>query len=273
MRLSGIQAVTLDFGNTLVPIERQALHAVVTRTADHACAELGFSDAESFLVAWREERERQFREEVPLLREVDLPQRAIRVLARLRGMATPGPSERWDDELASARSTATEISAIVDGYSDAFVELIEAPPASGRLIHELADRGFIVAILSNWPLATTIDRFAAAAGWLPALHGIYVSQRIGTIKPNPAIFAHAAAAMGVPGRVILHVGDDWNADVEGALGAGWRAAYLVDHRLDTPLPTSARVPGRRPDLELRRLHDLADSLGDPPTSRPSLRTA
>ena len=35
---------------------------------------------------WAEERERQFREEVPLFRETDLGQRIARVLARLRGM-------------------------------------------------------------------------------------------------------------------------------------------------------------------------------------------
>ncbi len=273
MRLSGIQAVTLDFGNTLVPIEHRALRAVVARTADHACSVLGIADAAPFLVAWSEERERQFREEVPLSREVDLPQRAVRVLARLRGMATPGPNERWEDELASEQSTATEISAIVDAYSDAFVELIEAPPGSGHVIHDLADRGFIVAILSNWPLAATIDRFATVAGWLPALQGIYVSQRIGAIKPHRAIFAYAEAAMGVSGRAILHVGDDWSADIEGAVGAGWRAAYLLGHQLDTPLPTSARMPGLRPDLELRRLEDLGANLDDPALPQTSFRTA
>ena len=48
-------------------------------------------DRDGFLVAWAEERERQFREEVPQFREVDIAQRAVRVLARLRGMAPPPP--------------------------------------------------------------------------------------------------------------------------------------------------------------------------------------
>ncbi len=44
-------------------------------------------------------------------------------------------------------------------------------------------------ILSNWPLAVTIDRYVEAAGWAPHVRAIVVSQRVGTIKPDPAIFA------------------------------------------------------------------------------------
>ena len=40
--------------------------------------------------AWAEERERQFREEVPQFREVDLALRVVRILARLRGMPAAG---------------------------------------------------------------------------------------------------------------------------------------------------------------------------------------
>ncbi len=267
MRLSGIRAVTLDFGNTLVPIGRSALHEVVDRTARAACADLDLGDPAEFLATWSEERARQFREEVPLSREVDLSQRAVRVLARLRGLTPPPADERWDDDAAHGRSTQAEVEAIVDAYSGAFVALLKAPKESGNLIERLRVRGFLVAILSNWPLAATIDRFAAAAGWTPSLAGIFVSQRIGTIKPHPAIFEHARAALGVEARSIIHVGDDWVADIEGAMGAGWRAAYLVDHQADTPLPTSARAVGVAPDLELDRLADLDACLADPPTKQ------
>lgn len=272
MRLRGIRAVTLDFGNTLVPIGRAELREVVDRTARAACRDLDLGTPAAFLAAWSDERERQFREEVPLAREVDLPQRAVRVLARLRGMAAPSPDERWDDDAARGRSTPAEVESIVDAYSDAFVALINAPLESGLLIHRLRARGFLVAILSNWPLATTIDRFAAAAGWTPALAGIFVSQRIGTIKPHPAIFEHARSALDVDAASLLHVGDDWAADIVGALGAGWRAAYLIDHQADTPLPTSARSGHATPDLELHRLADVDDGLADPPREQARPRT-
>ncbi len=273
MRLSGIRAVTLDFGNTLVPVDRAALRSVVARTADHVCAALAIADPASFLQAWAEERDRQFQEEVPRFREVDLEQRSVRVLARLRGAAVPSESAAWDDVAAAAWSTRDEIALIVTAYSAAFVATIPAPSWSGALIHDLAGRGFSVAILSNWPLAATIDRFADAAGWMTSLAGIFVSQRIGTIKPHPAIFAYAQAELAVEPSAILHVGDDWLADVRGAKAAGWRAAYLLGHQADTPLPTSARTADIHADLELEALAVLGDHLDDPPRARPVHPTA
>jgi HAD superfamily hydrolase (TIGR01509 family) len=256
--------VTLDFGNTLVPVPRGALRAVVERTADRVVDELGLPGPAAFMAAWRDERDRQFREEVPHFREVDLAQRAARVLARLRGMS-PGPDEPWDDGLARERSSPTEVESIVATYSEIFVESVRPPASSRDLIAELSSRGFQVAILSNWPLASTIDRVAAAARWTPYLAGVFVSQRIGTIKPHPAIFAHVEHALGRLPQEILHVGDDWAADVAGAVAAGWHVAYLRDRQLDTSLPTSPRDAGPAPDLELDDLAELPGQLADPPT--------
>ncbi len=263
MKLAGIHAVTLDFGNTLVPVDRAALRAVVERTAVQVSAALGLGEPASFLTAWAEERDRQFREEVPRFREVELPQRARRVLARLRGMAPPGLTVPWDDRAAAAHSSAADVSRIVDAYSDAFIACVPVPAASGRVIAGLAARGFRVAILSNWPLAATIDRFAETAGWCADLAGIFVSERIGTIKPHPAIFAHTAGSLNIKPANILHVGDDWAADIVGAIGAGWRVAYLRDQQANTPLPTSARAADVSPDLELDALADLGARLEDP----------
>lgn len=262
-RLAGLRAITFDFGNTLVPVGRDGLEAVTRRTAAEAAAVLDLASPSAFRVAWAEERDRQFREEVPAFREVDLRQRAVRILARFRGMPPPAPDARWDDGAAAALVDGGEVEAIVDAYSRAFVELIPPAVGAGETLAGLAQRGFQVAILSNWPLAATIDRYAAAAGWDRLLAGIFVSQRIGTIKPHPAIFAHAAAVLGRAPGELLHVGDDWAADVVGAREAGWHVAYLLGHQADTPLPTSARATGVVPDLELDRLADLPARLADP----------
>jgi len=92
---------------------------------------------------------------------------------------------------------------------------------------------------------------------------VVVSQRVGTIKPHPAIFAAARAALGdpEPGE-ILHVGDDWAADVVGAKRAGWRAAFVLSRPGDSPLPGSERTAGEEPDLELATLSDLEAGLAD-----------
>ncbi len=259
-RLHGIRAITFDFGNTLVPVDRATLATVVRRTAEGLAGTLGIADLEAFLRVWGEEQARQFREEVPYLREVDLEQRLVRVLARMRGMPDPGPDERWDDAAASALSTPDEVAGGVDAYSRTFVDLVAAAPEAFGVLERLHARGFRLGILSNWPLAVTIDRFAARAGWLPFLSAIVVSQRVGTIKPNPAIFAVAAELLGATPVELLHVGDDWAQDVVGARRAGWRVAYLRDSQRDSPLPTSEPGADVKADVVLERLADLEGSL-------------
>ena len=80
-----IAAITFDFGNTLVPVGQAALRSVVERTADAVRARSPDVDRAAFLDTWADERERQFREEVPQFREVDLEARLVRVFARIRG--------------------------------------------------------------------------------------------------------------------------------------------------------------------------------------------
>ena len=260
-----LAAITFDFGNTLVPVGDEELRAVVDRTARDVARLSGPFAKDAFLAAWHEERGRQFAEEVPAMREVDLEQRMGRVLARLRGMSPPPGGERWDDEGAAVLSTPDERAAAVDAYGRAFVELVPAPSEVGPLLGRLARR-FRLGILSNWPLAVTIDRFVAAAGWDRHLSTIVVSQRVGTVKPDPAIFAAAAKALGVSGPDALHVGDDWLADVVGAKRAGWRAAYLRDAQAGSPLPSSSPDADATvvPDVVLDHLTEIEARLGRAP---------
>jgi FMN phosphatase YigB (HAD superfamily) len=260
-----LAAITFDFGNTLVPVDRAALEAVVGALADASADRFGVS-RDGFLAAWSEERARQFREEIPRFRETDLTVRLRRVLARLRGMATPATDETWDDDAAAAAwSTAAEIDVGLDVYSRAFVAGIPPDPEVGALLARLAGR-YRLGILSNWPLAITIDRYADAAGWTPHLAAIVVSERVGTIKPHAAIFRAAESALAPAGApplapdTILHVGDDWAADVLGGSRAGWRVAWLRARPADSPLPGSEPDGATQPDLVLDRLADLEDAL-------------
>lgn len=260
-----VAAITLDFGNTLAIVDRPGLRSVVEETADALGLRGIVRDRAAFLGAWAEERDRQFREEVPQLREVDIDQRAVRVLARLRGMAPPSADTHWDDVAAASHVEPWEIDAVVDAYSAAFIGRVAPVEDATPTLARLHQAGFALAILSNWPLAVTIDRFAAAQGWTPFLRAIVVSQRIGTIKPHPAIFRAAADALGATGAGdILHVGDDWAADVVGAARAGWRTAYLRNRQADTPLPTSEPGDGMAPDerfeadLVVDELHELPE---------------
>ncbi|HSS36556.1 MAG TPA: HAD family hydrolase [Patescibacteria group bacterium] len=261
--VAGLRAISFDFGNTLVPVRREDFRVVVTRmTTDIAGRSGPFGDG-AFETAWLEEGQRQFAEDVPRMQEVDLAQRTIRVLARLRGMPTPESTSPWDDRRAATYSEPDEVAFALESYSRAFVATIEPPPEVGPLLERLARR-YALAICSNWPLGSTLDRFVDAAGWAPYLSAVVVSQRVGTIKPDPRIFRATEAALGLPADTILHVGDDWSADVVGGRRAGWRVAYLETGQPDSPFPASRPNDDVAPDLRLDRLADLEVALAIAP---------
>ena len=258
-RFPDLRAITFDFGNTLVPVGGPGLRAVVDEMIRTTVKAGDGRDPAACATAWAEERDRQFAEDVPRLREVDLDRRVVRVLARLRGMAVPVPDSRWDDDAAARRSDPAEVELALAAYSRAFIDLVPAPVEVGPLLERLAGR-FTLGLLSNWPWAVTIDDFVDHAGWRPWFSAVVVSHRVGTIKPDPRIFRVAELALGQRGPAMLHVGDDWAADIVGATGAGWRAAYLRDRQSGSPLPASRPDATVSADLEVESLAELEAAL-------------
>jgi FMN phosphatase YigB (HAD superfamily) len=250
-----LEAITLDFGNTLVPFPAGPMAEVVRLTAERAAALVGCS-VDEFVVVWGEERRRQFAEDVPAGREADMDVRVARVLARLRGKPVPSDGVPWDDTAVVAYTGAGEVDAILNAYSDAFVLKTPVPPGIGSMLERLAG-SYRLAILSNWPLAPAIDRFVDNAGWRQHLSAVVVSQRVGAIKPWPKIFEKAASEIGVAsGPAILHVGDDLGADVVGAHGVGWRAAWVRYKPENSDLPVAPPAPRATPDLTIDSILDL-----------------
>ena len=79
----------------------------------------------------------------------------------------------------------------------------------------------------------------------------------------PGDLRGGATALGdPPPDAILHVGDDWAADVVGAARAGWRAAYVDRRPADSPLPSSERDGSVEPDLEIGSIAELGPLFGD-----------
>lgn len=62
------------------------------------------------------------------------------------------------------------------------------------------------------------------------------SIEAGVAKPHPEIFALAAEKANTPLEHILHVGDDWQRDVQGALAAGAHAAWVKTAPQETDVP-------------------------------------
>jgi FMN phosphatase YigB (HAD superfamily) len=242
-----LAAITFDFGNTLVPFPAGPMDNVVHRTAERAAVLVGCA-IDAFLQTWAEERRRQFEEDVPEGREADMDVRVVRVVARLRGHSAPTDGARWDDATLALDSDPREVESILSAYANAFVDNTPVPAEIGSMLERLA-RYRPLAIVSNWPLSASIDRFVEAAGWGRYLTAVVVSHRVGFVKPRPEIFLAAARELGVPsGPSILHVGDDIGADVLGAQNLGWRTGWVRQKPADSPLPLAAPAPGIRPDI-------------------------
>jgi FMN phosphatase YigB (HAD superfamily) len=255
-----LTAITFDFGNTLAPFPGWLLGGVVERMAGRLAGGAGCDPAD-FVRVWNEERSRQIAEDLPEGREADMDARVIRVLARLRGCPGPIPPVRWDHALAARYSDPAEVAAILDGYATAFVEITPVPPGVEPML-ELLARCYRLAVLSNWPLASAVDRFVEAAGWRRYFEAVVISQRARCIKPCPDIFRQAAREMGIEsGPGVMHVGDDLGADVAGAHGVGWRAAWVRIKPEDSTLPVAPASGRERPELTLDLVTDLPRALG------------
>lgn len=114
-------------------------------------------------------------------------------------------------------------------------------PAMVELARELAASGARVGVLSN--SEGHLAELLAEIGIADAFAVIVDSGRVGLEKPDPRIFAHTLAALDAPADARpIHIGDLWTADIQGALGAGWRAIWFGPHAtpVDDPRIASAR---------------------------------
>jgi len=94
-----------------------------------------------------------------------------------------------------------------------------------KVLEELHALGLVVGVVSNWSerLSALLDRLGIA----DKVRFIICSAEIRAEKPERAIFERALFRAGVLAEEALHVGNDLEMDVRGALSAGMRAA-LVD---------------------------------------------
>jgi putative hydrolase of the HAD superfamily len=114
-----------------------------------------------------------------------------------------------------------------------FPELYErfAQPGAWRIYPDveptlaaLAGRGLKLGVVSNWD--DRLRPLLHALGLARDLETIVVSCEIGASKPAPAIFQKAVEQLGVPPYAILHVGDSFEMDVQGARAAGLKAVQI-----------------------------------------------
>lgn len=57
---------------------------------------------------------------------------------------------------------------------------------------------------------------------------LVISEEVGVLKPNPAIFEHATRLAGYKAGEILYVGDSYRSDVTGGHSYGWNVAWYTN---------------------------------------------
>jgi len=129
-------------------------------------------------------------------------------------------------------------------------ELYDEVPA---VLRALADGGVRIGLISN--SHRCLESFQSHFELRGLIDATISSPDHGFMKPHPSIFAEALRRLGVQPSEGLMVGDSVRDDVEGALGAGMRAALV--HRSGGPHPRAAELTARAVPI-IRSLKELID---------------
>jgi putative hydrolase of the HAD superfamily len=125
-------------------------------------------------------------------------------------------------------------------------------------LDRLGAAGFKLGIISNWderlrPLLKRLklDRYFAT---------IVASHELGLVKPVAAMFLRTAERLGEKPAALLHVGDGWREDHEGAKAAGCRSFYLNREDEEAEEEGKTLTRNARSAEAIRSLNELADVL-------------
>ena len=107
-------------------------------------------------------------------------------------------------------------------------DFIVPDPQTVQIIQALHARGIKQAIVTNITpeLLEHQHKKVASLGIAQLFDAVIYSAELGIHKPDPRIFHHAAASLGVSNAQCLFVGDDPDSDVAGALAAGMEVVWL-----------------------------------------------
>lgn len=217
-----IKAVSFDFANTLYPLQEADLEGTIVALHDFLERRLAHPiPYDAMRAVYLEVRAHQFASNRGSLRDNDFTERIRQVIASVqKGFGKhDGPP---DEKLVADAEFA---------YAEGFVNAMRLPDGLVETIAEISKRfGGKVAVCSNFMRADCIRRPLERDGITPHLAGVVVSCELGFIKPHPIMFEAVTRILGVEPHEAVHVGDDWDADIVGAMRAGLSAIYTTQWR-------------------------------------------
>jgi HAD superfamily hydrolase (TIGR01549 family) len=111
----------------------------------------------------------------------------------------------------------------------------------------LGTRGYRLAVLSNND--SRLRPVLRDLGVSDLFEELFISSEIGFEKPSQGIFQEVERVLGTTPKDMLHLGDSYSRDVQGALSAGWRTALYSEKECELPEDIS-RIESFRELLDL-----------------------
>lgn len=111
-------------------------------------------------------------------------------------------------------------------YAKACLDAVIPDPAMQAAIEKLALH-HTLGIVTNGPVDMAFIKLErlGLSEYFPR-ERVFISELIGYHKPDPRIYATAVEQLGVVPEQVLFVGDTWEADVAGAMDAGFSAVWI-----------------------------------------------
>lgn len=150
------------------------------------------------------------------------------------------------------------VESVVAAAMELFYEAVKVDPDTFPLLDRLRGLGHRVGIVSNASFYS--DELLARTGLAQICDAVVFSCRVGTMKPDPAIYHAAGLALGAPLKACLFIGDGGDDELRGAKSVGL-TTVLVDRGL--PHSDAARPWA---DYVVQKLIDAAEAL-EPATGR------
>lgn len=148
----------------------------------------------------------------------------------------------------------TRLDRLTAAYRAAYQSEWRCLAGARELVAELRARGARIAIVTNNIVSEQVAKLRRLE-LEPLVDALVVSEAVGASKPDPRIFAHALDAVGAaPGEAAM-LGDNWRADVEGALAFGIRPIWFNPRRIPRPSADTriAEVHALEPTSEIASL--------------------
>jgi putative hydrolase of the HAD superfamily len=104
-------------------------------------------------------------------------------------------------------------------------QAVAVAPGAVAVLEALRGAGLVVGLITNGPSCLQREKLSLLnlAGYLDP---ILVDTEYGCPKPDRRIFEHAASLASLTPEQLMFVGDTPAADIAGAVGAGWTAAWI-----------------------------------------------